>query len=193
LPCQDFGCKVLGCPAKRVGRFVERQVFLAETEIGECNVTVRVKQDVLSRRKKKRRKKKTNQYLHSVGVRNPSKKKKKKKKKHIATTTHLRFQIPVHNIIPMQMLQRQNQFTRVKFRPRLTERRLLLQMIKQFTPIHVIQHEVEFFRGLETEFETHEEGTRSLDEDVAFGEGVRDFLAFHYIFFDEHFHGVDTT
>jgi hypothetical protein len=102
--------------------------------------------------------------------------------------------VPVHDVILVQVLQRQDQLRYVKPRAVLAESALLLQVPKQLAATLVIGDKVKLFLRLERKFEADEEGTfQGALQNLALANGVRDLLLCHNLLFREHLHRIDTA
>lgn len=101
---------------------------------------------------------------------------------------------PVHNVVLVEVFQRENQFGDVEPRPILAEPSLLLEMPKEFSPALVVGNKVQLLFRLEREFEAHEEWAleRSL-EDLPLADSMCDLFLRHNLLFGEHLHGVDSA
>lgn len=107
--------------------------------------------------------------------------------------TYLWFQVPIYNVIFMQVLKCQDKFTGIELGPFFAKRRLLLKMVKQFTAVHVIQDQIQLLRRLERKFQSDKERGCGLNQNVALRKGVSDLLPFHDILFNKDFHRVNTA
>ena len=74
----------------------------------------------------------------------------------VEIVTHINS--PVHNIVFVQMFEREDQLGNVEPGSGLGESTLLLQVPEQFSSTLVIRDEKEVILGLETEFQPDEEG-----------------------------------
>ena len=74
----------------------------------------------------------------------------------VEIVTHINS--PVHNIVFVQMFEREDQLGNVEPGSGLGKSTLLLQVPEQFSSTLVIRDEKEVILGLETEFQPDEEG-----------------------------------
>lgn len=108
----------------------------------------------------------------------------------------LRLQVPVHNVVIVQVLQRKNKLCNVKFGARLLEATFPLQMPEKFSARHVIGDQIEIGRSLEGELEADNKGRvghGSSDQNVAFAKGVCNFLLLNNDLLGQDLHGVNAS
>lgn len=100
---------------------------------------------------------------------------------------------PVHNVILVQVLQREDQLGNVKPRPGLGKPAFLLQVPEQFPSALVVCDKEQVILCLEAEFQPDEEGRiERLLQDLALSDRMRDLLLCDDILLGQHLHGVDT-
>jgi len=102
----------------------------------------------------------------------------------------LGFQIPKDDVVPVQILQGQDQFGGVKARGRLAETPTPGQMEEELSPSTVLQHHEEEILRLESTVHVHDEGMRDPVHDF-FLHTRPVYLVFGYqVGFPQHFHRV---
>jgi hypothetical protein len=101
---------------------------------------------------------------------------------------------PVHNVVLVEMFQRENQFGDVEPRPILAESSFLLEVPEKLSPALVVGNKVQLLFRLERKLEADEEGAlqRSL-EDLPLADSMRDLFLRHNLLLGEHLHGVDSA
>lgn len=106
----------------------------------------------------------------------------------------LRLQVSVYNVVLVKMFQSKDQLGNIEPCPIFAETTFLLQMPEEFTTALVVGDKVQLGISLEREFQSNKEWTfqRAL-EDLAFANGVRDFLLRNDFLLGENLHGVDST
>ena len=100
--------------------------------------------------------------------------------------------LPVDNIILVQMLKGENNLGRVEPSSILGESSLLLQVMEELSSALVVHDEIEVSLGLEGEFETEEEwAVGGLLQDFTLADSVSDLLLGDNLPLGEDLHGVD--
>ena len=102
--------------------------------------------------------------------------------------------VPVDNVVFVEMLQCKNQLGDIEPCPVLAESSLFLQMPEKLSTTFVVGDKVQFLLGLERKFESYQERTFQTSlQDLSFSDSVRDFLLGDDFPLGQNLHGVNTT